>query len=414
MGTNTFSEDNRYKMFPAVGAAWVLSEESFLSGSNALKFLKLKASYGVLGNEGGIQYFLYETRFFNTGNAQFGVRNQNPQPRTQLAFLGNPDLDWEQSREINVGVEGLAFTNQLQFEFNYFNEYRSDIIVFAEHTYSTVAGGFFRPENFGETSNQGFEGAVNWFSTIGELQYSVGVNFVHSKNKLEVVNEVPHEDEFLRRTGRASDEMFAWVSSGLFKEEGEVENSPKQLLGDYGVGDIAYEDLNNDGIIDGRDRRSVGNSFPRTTLGVQLNLNYRRFGLFLLGTSELGVDRFQNNSYYWNTGEGKYSAVARDRYHPTNNPGGSYPALTTTSGRNNFRNSTFWIEDASFFRLKNVELSYTLTNSAWITKQIRFFARGTNLFVLSAFDDLDPEVPNAGVMNYPIFRTVTGGVTIGF
>ena len=416
MGSNRFAEGNRFDWFPAVGAAWVLSEESFLAGVNALDFLKLKASYGLLGYDGAIGYYLYEPRFVNGGSAQFGIRNQNGVVSTQLLVNGNPNLEWEKSQEINLGIEGLALGNQLQFEFNYFNESRSDIIVLAQNTYSTVAGGetFAMPENFGEVSNRGFEGAVNWLQNIGQFQYSVGVNFVHSKNEWEVFDEVPHEDEYLRRTGRASDELFGWVSQGLFREEGEVSDAPRQLFGEYGVGDIAYEDLDNDGLVDGRDERSIGNSFPRTTLGVQLNLNYKRFGLFLLGTSELGVDRFRNNSYYWNTGEGKYSEVARDRFHPTNNPGGSYPALTTTNGLNNFRNSTFWIEDASFFRLKNVELSYTLTHSGWLTKQLRFFARGTNLFVLSAFDDLDPEVPDAGVLNYPMFRTITGGVTVGF
>ena len=414
MGSNRFEKDNRYQFFPAVGAAWVLSEEGFLAGSKNLTFLKLKASYGILGHEGAIGYYLYENRFVNQGTVRFGVRNQTGQPRTAFVIFGNPDLGWEQSREVNVGLEGLVFGNQLQFELNYFNEYRSDIIVFPGNTYSTLAGRLIRPENFGETSNQGLEGTITWSNTSGDFHYQLGVNFIYSKNKVEVTDEIPHEDEALRRTGKSSDEMFGLVDAGLFRSADQVLNAPGQLFGKYDPGYIAYEDLNDDGLVDPRDQKSIGNSFPRTTLGVQLNLSYKRFGLFVLGTSELGVDRYQNNNYYWNTGEGKYSVLANNRYHPVNNPEGKYPALTTTDGRNNFRNSTFWLEDASFFRLKNVALSYTLTHGAWIAKSIRIFVRGTNLFVWSKFDDLDPEVPNAGVLNYPVFRTITGGVSVGF
>ena len=189
-----------------------------------------------------------------------------------------------------------------------------------------------------------------------------------------------------------------------------------QLLGSYQEGDIAYADLNGDGYIDGRDKKMLGNSHPRTALGIDVNLQYKNWGLYILGTAEFGLDAFKNNSYYWNKGEEKYSKVVLDRYHSENNPNGAYPRLTTTQGDNNFVNSSFWIENASFFRLKNVELSYTFTNKKEnsLVKKVKLFGRGTNLFVLSKEKDLDPEMMNAGVTNYPVYTTLTGGLTVTF
>ena len=190
--------------------------------------------------------------------------------------------------------------------------------------------------------------------------------------------------------------MLGFVAEGLFTSQEQVDNHAIQRFGEYGVGNIAYKDLNGDGYIDNLDRARIGNSFPRTTLGVNINLDYKRFALFVLGTAEVGVDNFLNNGYYWNYGERKYSVQALDRYHPKNNPQGTYPALTTTNGNNDFRNSTYWLQDASFFRLKNVELSYTLPAKS-VAKSYKFHVRGTNLFVISKNKDLDPEVNNAGI-----------------
>lgn len=151
-------------------------------------------------------------------------------------------------------------------------------------------------------------------------------------------------------------------------------------------------------------------------MGIDFNVSYKGWGLYLQGYSELGVHTWATNAYYWNNGEGKYSKLALDRYHPANNPTGSYPRLTTTAGENNFRNSSFWLKNASFFRMKNVELSYTFNqfSPSSVVKKMKVFARGANLFVLSSVKDLDPELLNAGVTNYPVTRTFTGGVSFVF
>lgn len=206
---------------------------------------------------------------------------------------------------------------------------------------------------------------------------------------------------------------MGYVSQGLFGKDVELEGHPMQLFGSYGNGDIAYVDLNDDQVIDERDRKVIGNTFPRTSLGVDLNFKYKGWGLYVLGTSQLGVDKVLNNRYYWNYGEGKYSVKALERYHPEYNPNGTMPRLTTSAGENNFRDSDFWIEDASFFRLKNVELSYTFTNIPAIQK-LKLYARGTNLLTVSKIKGLDPEVLGAGLTNFPIMTTIVGGFSLTF
>jgi TonB-dependent starch-binding outer membrane protein SusC len=160
----------------------------------------------------------------------------------------------------------------------------------------------------------------------------------------------------------------------------------------------------------------LGNSLPRVIIGIDLNLNYKGWGFYALATSELGVSSWLNNSYYWVSGEDKYSVKALECYDTNNNPAGKYPALTTTSGSNNLMNSDLWIEKSSFVRLKNVEISYTIYNksASSLTKSVKIYSRGTNLLLLSKIKDLDPEALNAGIDNYPILSNFTVGVAVSF
>jgi TonB-linked SusC/RagA family outer membrane protein len=415
MGSNKFASKNELMLSHAFGAGWVLSEEDFLANSNTIDFLKLKSSYGVLGYDGATDFYLYETRYSGWGNVNFGERNSSGAGRTHFNNFGNPNLQWERSEEFNVGIEGLAFDKSLQFELNYFTQNRDRIIYNSPSSiFSSINGSVDTPLNLGEVFNNGVDGSINWLKSFGDFKMNLGANFLFSKNKVKAADEVSNPDAYLNSVGMPSDVIFGYVSKGIFKTQQEVDNAPFQALGSYGVGNISYQDLNNDGIVDEQDRKVIGNSFPRTSLGFILDTKYKGFGLSMLGTSELGVDMVKNNPYFRNSGQGKYSVLAADRFHPVNNSGGTQPILTTLNPVNDNVTSSFWMESASFFRLKNVELSYTLSNDLRTVKTMRFYVRGTNLFVISNIKDLDPEVPNSGVTNYPLFRTITGGVTLGF
>ncbi len=418
MGSNRFGAGNKFFLAPAVGASWIISNEEFLNKSENINFLKLKASYGVLGYDRSTAFLLHNRAWSDQGSkVSFGEQNNGKTPNiTAFNRDASPNLKWEQSAEFNVGIEGLFLNQKLNAELNYFNEKRSNIIGFNGVNYVDVLGDYTFSTNMGSVTNQGVEALINWSDKVGDLRYSVGGNVIWSKSKLLAWNQVLHGEEYRYSIGKPTDAMFGQQALGLFGKDIALANHPAQTFGPYQEGDIAYKDLNNDKIIDSRDVEMLGNSFPRTTFGLDINLQYKGWGLIAYGYAEVGVNKWTNNTYYWNRGEDKYSVKVLDRYHPANNPTGTYPRLTTTTGENNFTNSSFWLINTDFFRLKNVEISYTFNNKAFdaVAKQIKIFARGANLALLSKVKDLDPELLNAGVNNYPVSMNLTGGVTFKF
>lgn len=417
MGSNRFKSGNKYFFSAAGGLAWILSNEDFLKDNEYVNFLKLKTSAGILGYDRSTEHLLYERAWSQDGSFRFGTTNNGATAYySTFVRAGNPNLKWEKAAEWNIGVEGLFLNNRLYTEINYFREKHTDIIGSVDTSYGDYTGNFTYQDNMGSVLNHGIEGMFTWSDRINDWSYSVGANFVWSKNKVLKWNQVKHGEEYRYTVGRSTDAMMGLVAEGLFGKDVAINGHAPQTFADYQEGDIAYKDLNGDKIIDGRDVKELGNSFPRTTLGIDFNVSYKGWGLYLQGYSELGVHTWATNAYYWNNGEGKYSKLALDRYHPANNPTGSYPRLTTTAGENNFRNSSFWLKNTSFFRMKNVELSYTFNqfSPSSVVKKMKVFARGANLFVLSSVKDLDPELLNAGVTNYPVTRTFTGGVSFVF
>lgn len=417
MGSNRFNGKNKQFLSAAGGFAWIASNESFLKNSRIVDFLKFKASAGILGYDRSTDHLLYNTAWSQDGSFKFGTTNNGDVAyNTTFVQLANPALKWEKVIEMNVGAEAAFFADRLYVETNYFREIHKDIIGSVDADYGDYVGDFKYLDNVGSVFNQGVEGMIRWSDTRNDWSYSVGANVVMTKNKVLAWNQVRHGEEYRYTVGHSTDAMRGLVAQGLFGKDVDIKTHPYQTFADYQEGDIAYLDKNEDGIVDERDVVELGNSYPRTTIGIEASVNYKGWGLYVHGYSELGVHSWANNAYYWNMADGKYSALALDRYHPVNNPDGSYPRLTTTTGKNNFRQSSFWLMDTSFFRLKNVELSYTFDDFSKniALSKLKVFLRGTNLFVLSAVKDLDPELLNAGVTNYPVTRTFTAGLSFKF
>jgi len=416
MGSNRYIGSERHFLSSAIGAAWIVSEEDFMSG-DVFDFLKLKASFGLLGYDAQTSHYLYENRWKDGSTAQFGEQNAGEDALAiTVSSWGNPNIGWEKSREINVGVEALAFDKHLAFEANYFNEYRYDMVDVVTSTYSGLYGPFTMSENYQAVSNQGFDLGLHWMDKVGDFAYNIGLNATFAKNIFSIKDEEDYP-EWRQEEGKATNVIMGYESLGLIGKDIALSEVADQsaIGGFYGEGDIAYKDQNEDGVIDELDKISLGVNAPTTQLGLSLDFKYKGFGLYMLGTSSLGVTKNLTNTYYQNFGESKYSVLAKDRYHSVNNPEGTQPGLTTTNGLNNTVNSDFWTESGNFFRLKNVELSYTLDmTSSSVIKNSKFFVRGTNLLVLSKIDDLDPEAPNGGVTNYPVLRMITGGVSVSF
>ncbi len=413
--SNRYSEEKRGFLSSAVGAAWILSNESFMANNSNVNLLKLKASFGHLGYDAATDYLLHVQAYGNLGTTSFGEANSSTVDVASLVRVAS-DIDWEYSNEFNIGLEGYFFGGKLGGEINYFHETRKNMVSSVSSEAAGVTGTLIEVDNLGSVRNQGIDLYASYMDRKGDFGYSVGLTTVLSKNKVLSVNEVDYPDANLLTVGQSTSTMYGYVAEGLFGKDVELEGHAVQELGDYGVGDIAYKDLNNDGVIDTRDRCVLGSTYPTATLGLDVNLTYKGWGLYLLGTAELGASAWLNNSYYWVDGTDKYSTIVLDRYHPENNPDGWYPSLTTYASDNNFVNSSYWLESAAFFRMKNAQLSYTFEfkSAKNPLRQLKVFVNGTNLFVLSKIKDLDPEVLNAGVTNYPLARTITGGISASF
>lgn len=414
MGSARYAKGNRHFLAYAVGASWIISNEPFLKSARGVDFLKLRASFGHLGFDRNTGYLLYETAWSNGGNYTLGEQNKGTVERTTSFVRFGKDVKWEYSNELNIGIDGSFLGHRLNVTVDGFRETRNNIVTAQTADLAAVHGGFVTVVNGGSVRNWGMDGRISWNDRVGDFHYEIGVNATWTANKLLSWNQVNYPDGGTVAVGKPTDAMFGYTALGLFGRDVALDGAPLQHFGDYGNGSIAYADTNNDGHVDSRDRTMIGNRFPRLTSGIDVRLGYKGWELFLCGTAQAGKWSFNDNSFWQIDGEDKYSVIALERYHPENNPDGKYPSLTTRSAANNFVNSTFWLQNASFFRLKDAELSYTFDFLKAGVKKLRLFVRGTNLFVISADGHLDPETVNAGVSTYPLYKTITGGALITF
>ena len=409
MGSNQLSAAHRYLFTPTAAVGYIISREPFV---------KVKASAGRIGYDPDSNYLLYNTTWKYPGDYAVGSTGDGIAYKTTLGTVGNYDLGWITSTEANVGAEASLLGDRLQLRADVFTELRDGGITTLGSAYSNVVGSFLKSVNYTQVRNSGLDLGADWTGTAsgGDFSYKAGLNLTWAKNRVVRANEVPGIESYRSTIGRPVGAIIALQDEGLFGRDVPLASHALQTYGVYTDGDVAYVDQNKDGIIDARDETYLGKSFPTMDLGLTLDLNYRGFGLYVLGVAQAGASVMLSNNYWWNNGSGSYSVLARDRYHAADNPDGVWPRLTTTTGGNSFRDSSFWLRRADFFRLKNFELSYTLAPAGdgnWFS-QCKVFIQGTNLFVLSGLKDLDPEMQNAGVGNYPVYRTLAGGVTMTF
>lgn len=418
-GTPRLREGNRYGLFPAFGAGWILSEEAFLSEANFIDFLKVKVSWGKMGTTNNFpSYFSYRDVWSRGGSYNFGYTNGNSNQQVQYGTPASPGLSWETSREMNAGVAGLLFSKRLRLEASYFNELRSGIPVQRTGYYPSLGGNYLPYENYEEVSNQGLEALIRYSGKSGELSYSIGINGAYTRSSYETVNEPAYPHPYMKQEGDPVDAQYGWVDGGLFSDQQAVDEAAEQMFGVVMPGDIRYLDLNDDGVVNGEDQKKIGNWFPEITYGVDLRIGYRGLQLYVSGAGVSGLNSLVNNKYNWVNGEDKYPSYIEDaRWTPDQSGSATYPRLTTKEGSNNFRNSSFWIRTRDYFKIKNVELSYSLPEqliSNIAMQEARIFVRGVNVMTFSPMERMDPELPDAGLVNWPLFSTYTGGVKFSF
>jgi TonB-linked SusC/RagA family outer membrane protein len=422
-GSNSLDKGNRFNAFPSIGASWVISEESFMSGIKFINYLKLRGEAGILGYESFLAPYYYQERWtgttgtafgpFTTGQ-WFGSNYETTVYRTYPSRIGNPDLTWEKRKEITFGIDALMFNQKLSMELNYYNNLRvgqisqtSNVLPYLVGVSSSLP--YF---NYNSTRYFGIEAGVQYADNLGKFGYSIGGNATVSKTKLEKYNEPSYRYDYQPHTGTPSDTWWGLTYLGKFESDAEALVVPQLYDAVLHKGDLKYKDMNGDGVVDDNDQSAIGHGDPRLYYSLNAKLNYGNFEISILGTGCAFFDIALTNSYFWNGwGDNNYSNFVKDNLDE------AYPRLTYYKVNNNFAFSDFWLTKGDFFKIQNLELAYTvpLDKLQFIrSRGVRLYVRGANLLTISKVKDVDPESLNSGVSVYPLFRTFTGGIKLTF
>lgn len=417
-GSQSFSPDNRFKYYPAVGAGWLISGEEFMREASWVDFLKLNASWGIMG-DGGIEPN-YWRESWGLGSKYF-FNNSVSQQTTQLNQVANPDMDWPKQREIDLSVEANLF-KKFYAKVSYFDYLQSGWLSKGVNTIPSIIGGenFLPYVNLGKTGLKGMELELSYATKINNVSLKVGTHATYSKSKKVRVDEVP--DPNFTTEGTAWDDIWGYQAVGTYTQEeidriqaGNNDQPVPSYMDPKGLkaGNIKYRDVNGDKVLDKYDTQVIGNSAPRLMYGLDLNLKYKGFELYVMFLGYDKFDRLLNSSYYQVYSTRKYSNIVVDGL-PNGN---AHPRLTTGSATNDIQTSDYWIVNGGYLKLKNVALSYTLPEkvaNAVFMKHAKFSLYGTNLLTFSKINDSDPESLNAGLNQYPLFRTVALGFSATF
>ena len=416
-GSQNFPEDNRFGLFPGVSAGWVLSKESFMQeNAEFVSLLKLKGSWGQMGND-AVPPFQYLATYEYGGGHFFGGSSAQLYPGFAAATTPNPEITWEVAETTNIGLEGVLWNGLLGFNFDVFRSKRENILTKKNASTPDYTGLVLPDVNIGVVDNNGVEFELTHSKVVnGDFRYNVSANMSYAKNEVVFFDESPNVPDYQKKTGYPIDSYLLYQADGLYQTQEEIDNSPH--LPNTEPGDIKYLDLNDDGKIDGADRaREELSATPQIMYGINLGAQYRNWELSVLfqGQERAKVQLipeglYMDKEFY----DGRWLKPGDNKYPR------SFNSNRQAVG-NNALQSTFWLRDGGFMRLKNVELAYTLPNA--LTQKVnisnvRLFVNAANLFII--YDDVkivDPETlstSGARLATYPIQRLVNVGVNINF
>ena len=422
-GSFNFAPERRWGFFPSVSAGWRISEEEWFKNSlPSVNNLKLRASYGLLGNDRmragntDVQYQFLTTYGFDNGYT-FGdpvglVKGIRPDG------LPNPSATWEVLKSTNVALEGSLFNRHLDFVVDVFWQQRSNILGKRNASVPSYTGVQLPFENLGKVNNNGVEIQLTHNNNIGGVQYSVGGNFTYVRNRVVYIDEVPGLPDYQRAEGYPIGSFALYQANGIFKSLEEISNYP-HVSGTV-PGDIRLVDTNGDKVINNKDQVRIDKTnVPRIIYGINLGASYRNFDMTMLWQGQAQAAQYvllESGS----TGNFFASDVA-DRWSPQN-PTGNWPRVADkmyTSLSGNAYPNTFWLRNTDFIRLKNVEIGYNLP-ATLVSKAklggVRVYANGFNILTLtnSANKNIDPEGDQQTATFYPQQRTLNLGVNVRF
>lgn len=422
-GSENLPRGNKFGFFPSLSAAWVLSNEDFLSNNSAIDFLKLRASAGMFGSADlGSTRFGYQTYYTDSERSyQLGSTANVSITGIMQGRLGNPNISYEKNYKYNIGLD-FGLMKKIEGSVDFFAEKRKGILVVQTPQVPSIVGLILPYENLGEVSNKGFEFELLYTEKISDFGLSVGGNLAYAKNTIDYQAEVFRKNAFSERTGHPVGSLFGLEAIGFFQSEEEINDAPLHTFAQVQPGDIRYKDQDGDNIIDENDVVYLGYSnLPELTYGATLSLTYKGFdfNVFLFGQAKRNI--MLNNSHnayaFYNNGQALETSLGRWAYYPERGidtrEGATYPRLTASDNQNNYRNSSFWMKNNSFVRLRNVELGYSIPRT--VTDKlnlngIRIYLSGTNLLTITPLEDYDPQV----LTGYPLAKSYNIGVNLQF
>lgn len=423
-GTENYAKDRRFQTYPAVGLGWIATKENMLKNAKWLNLLKVRGSYGILGNDVYPSRFPYTEGITSTGTgANFGQTGFTA-PGLQENALGNPLTRAMEYKQSNVGLDVELFDRRISLTVDRFSEKLNYIPVTPENI-SSIIGSAQVPASIGRTTNQGWEGEITLRNSwTKQFSTHIRAQGAYYTNKIEYQAEQFRDEEYQLRTGRPLGQTFGLQALGLYQTQEEIDNGPVSSFATNGLqpGDIKYKDQNGDDVIDALDEIPLGKpGLPQVQYAFELGARFRNFELTVMfsGVTERTLFLNAYTSFRgFQPGAARPTSMVLGRWTKDNTTGATFPRLNTVTNNHNFRNSTYWMRDGGYLRLKNVELAYNLPPSMlrrWGLQSGRIFVNGYNLAVWSKIPDVDPESPSAGVTaDYPLLKITNLGVKIDF
>lgn len=421
-GSDRFKSNKRFGFFPAISAGYNISNESFFKDKFAfVDLLKIRGSFGLVGSDkvAGDRY-LYQQVYYTGGGYNFGTSSTNVSSIYEGNF-GNPEVTWEKQQSLDFGIDVNLFKSKVSMSLDYFNNLRYDQLV-TPSNYPLAAGIGISPTNIAKVRNQGFDGMLTFHNNIGKFNYTVQGVISYAKNKILYMDEPAARYSWLARTGHPIGQPYGYHCLGFYTQA-DIDNPAvaKPATGSKIVpGDLKYQDLNNDGKIDQLDQKAIGKpNVPNTTFGLTLAGNYKGFSVsvlfqgttgYSLSVTGTGIEPFQS----------QFQPIHEERWTP-DNTNAKFPRLSTNPTTINSPSSymsDFWLIDATYLRLKTLELGYQLPQKLLPLKisNARLYVSCYNLLTWTNYSlyQQDPEVTsNTAGDAYQNQRVVNIGIQIG-
>lgn len=414
-GTDRFAKGKRFGFFPSAAAGWIISNEDFMESCDAIRLLRLRASYGLMGNKYTSASRFPYNQYYTNGNYYLGTSNSANSYYVQN-YMAYPDATWEKERATNIGIDA-SFDMGLSVQVDVFDKYRYDILATPYSVLPSFVGFKIPNMNIGEVDNKGLEITARFdHSSDAGVNWFVEGNTSFARNRIVFNSETPKTYAYQERTGHRVDQPFVLIADGFFMDQADIDSHATQTFVAVQPGDIKYVNQNpdDDNVIDDYDFVANGyTTVPEWNVGLHAGASYKGFDADIQFQGALNRTVYLSSAYFQTfQNNGQASTIALDRWTPATASTATYPRLSSVEDKNNFQTSSFWQRNGNFLKLRTLEVGYTLP--ATVTGKVglqaaRVYLNGENLFSLDHMKGMcDPEV----LSGYPALRTISLGLGI--